>query len=142
MVVIGCLKVKSKLKNVKVEVDGIKFDSKMEAEYYQYLLDAQWINKADRIIIIKPKFQLQSGYAIGDRKIREISYIPDFGISYYGKMLEVHEVKGMATPDWKIKRKLFEYIHKIPLKVVVKYGCEWVDWDENEVRKRKNRRAK
>ena len=56
--------------------------------------------------------KLQEKYiAVDGRKIRSVSYEADF--SYYDKnhqsFLTVEDVKGMQTPVFRIKRKLFEY---------------------------------
>jgi len=102
-------KYKMKYKNQKIMIDGIKFDSKREAEYFLYLKQLQ----KDGLISdleLQPKFELQPHFKFNGKMVRAINYIADF--RYYdvkkGEYVVV-DVKGMKTDVYKLKKKLFEY---------------------------------
>ena len=103
----------NKYHNKKTEYDGILFDSRKECKYYQYLKDLESAGEISNLQLQK-KYVLQDKYRINGKAIREISYICDF---YYidseGKE-RVVDVKGVKTPEYKIKKKLFMF----------KYGIE------------------
>lgn len=92
---------------VKTESDGIIFDSKFEAEKWTEL------NMLARIGVIKNlqrqvKFVLQEGYVNNKgKKIRPILYFGDFFYEKDGKKYVV-DTKGVKTPVYKIKKKMFE----------------------------------
>ena len=100
---------KSKYNNRKTIVNGITFDSKLEAKRYHELL---LMRKAGAIsdLELQKRFILQEGYTNGDgRKIRPIHYICDF---YYfdcqSKKMVVEDVKGQKTQVYLLKKKMFE----------------------------------
>ena len=52
---------------------------------------------------------------------------------------KVIDIKGMATPLAKMKRKMFMYKYPyIELQRLVRYKGEWIDYFENEKRKRQS----
>lgn len=100
----------SKYGNKKTIVNGLEFDSKDEAKFYEFLLSLRFDN-----IELQPKFELQPTfkYQYDRLKIRSINYIADFRVGDI-----IFDVKGFQTSDFKIKAKLFKY--KYPeLKLVV-----------------------
>lgn len=112
----------SKYNNKKVIFNGIEFDSKVEAEFYEHLLTLH----KDEDIILQPKYILQEKL----QGIREIAYIADFKV---GNL--VFDVKGFSTSDFKLKAKLFKFkypdltlclVNKCPLKYQNTYG-KWID---------------
>ena len=94
----------------KTEVDGIKFDSKWEAERYNQLSAMQ---RAGQIKDLQRqvKFVLLDGYTNNKgEKIRPICYMADFQyIDNEGRKI-VEDTKSPATKTdvFKIKKKLFE----------------------------------
>jgi hypothetical protein len=97
----------NKYKNVKTEIDGIKFDSKKEAKRYVDL------REQERYGIIKnlelqPEFLLQGKFEKNGIKHRAIKYKADFSYVEDEKMI-VEDVKGFKTEIFKIKQKLFEF---------------------------------
>lgn len=102
---------KSKYKNEKIVVDGIKFDSKKEARYYCELV----LKKKARIIKyfqLQPRIVLQEGFRTEDgKKIREIVYKADFKVIYPDGKVEIVDTKGFRTKEYLIKKKmlLFRY---------------------------------
>lgn len=95
---------KSKHNAVKVVIDWIKFMSKLEASFYEFLRDEPRV----RILELQPRFLLQSKYQTKDgRKIRAIEYISDFRVDVEGD-LYIIDAKWQETTDFKLKRKIFE----------------------------------
>ena len=97
----------SKYKNTKVEIDGIKFDSKSEAKRYQVLkilVDQGEITKLQ----LQPRFLLQESFKKNGKTFRKIEYIADFMYEENGEKV-VEDVKGMQTDVFKLKMKMFEY---------------------------------
>lgn len=106
----------SKYKNKKVVINGIKFDSKKEANRY---LELKLMEDTDYIkdLELQKKFELIPKYEINGRKVRAMNYICDF---YYFDILNnryvVEDVKGMKTQLYKCKKKIFEYKYGIEIK--------------------------
>jgi len=125
----------NKLNNKKITYKGIIFDSKMELDYY-----IEVILKNDYTHELKPKFVLLPAFTNNQGKqIRAITYTADF-LVYIDDICYVVEVKGMATNEFKLKRKLFEYNYpNHNYLILVKYQGEFINWDDNEKRKRKNK---
>lgn len=99
-------------------VDGIKFDSKKEAEYYCQL---KLLKQAGEIrdIGLQQKYTLQPGFEKNGVKYQPITYIADFVITNNDGTTEVVDIKGVETQVFKIKKKLFEYMYPdLNLKVV------------------------
>lgn len=122
-------------------IDWIKFDSTLEANYYEYLkeLVSSWKLKS---FTLQPVFTLfEKSKLLG---LRAMTYVADFLIEYPDGRTEVIDTKGMATEASKIKRKLYMFIYKNdpPLKWICKYAGEWVDYFENKKRIRDNKKNK
>lgn len=91
--------------NKKVVIDGIKFDSKKEANYYTKL---KLMQNAGVIwdLEIQRKYILQKAFTFNGKTIREISYYADF--VYEDKNgIHVVDTKGYRTDVYKIKKKMF-----------------------------------
>lgn len=99
---------KSKLRNVRVKIDGYSFASKLEASVYG-LLKLNALAREIEIIQHQVKVFLSEA---------EIVYIPDFKCRYLrtGEVFFV-EAKGFETADWKIKKKLWSKYGSAPLHV-------------------------
>lgn len=85
----------------KIEVDGIKFDSKLEAYFYGLL------KQLDIPFTMKEKIVLQEKFKYGSESIREIYMLPDFKILGLGYPIYV-DTKGFQTNDNKIKVKMLK----------------------------------
>ena len=100
---------KSKYRNVKVTVDGIKFDSKIEAKRYGEL---KLLERAGKIedLTLQTKFKLIGQYApLLTEKGRHMAYIADF--TYWDVETEkrvIEDVKGMKTPIYLIKKAIMQ----------------------------------
>jgi len=98
-----------KYKNIKVTVDGIKFDSRKEARRYTELKMMERCGLIQNLELQKP-FELQPTFRKKGKTYRAIKYIADF--VYYDKQREqivIEDTKGFRTEVYKIKKKLFEY---------------------------------
>ena len=103
----------AKYNNRKVEIDGIRFDSKAEGNHYLYL-----------------KSRLQSGeimdlvchpkYIMDVNGVRICTYRPDFQYQESGRLV-VEDVKSKPTMtySYKLKKKLMKAIHGIDVIDVV-----------------------
>ena len=115
---------KSKYGNIKTEKNGIRFDSKKEADRYSELL---LLVRAGEIkdLRLQHEFTLVPAYTTQDgEKIRATRYLADF--SYKRKHVDgadtfwrlvVEDVKSTATRTeaYKIKQKLMRDVHGISI---------------------------
>lgn len=135
------------IRSKKTVIDGITFDSKTEAEYYEYLKSLERDKKIYRLRC-HPVFILQEAFEQDGKKYKAIKYIADF--AYWDdeeQMNVVVDVKGYAMEDAQLKRKLFAY--KYPWDKLVwvaksdKYSkTGWIDYDELQRLRRKARRER
>lgn len=121
----------NKYNNKKIIVNGIKFDSKKEAQRYQelktleraghitdlkrqakyVLIPAQYEPSDEVFVKGKEKGKPKKGRLIE----RECAYYADFVYCNNGEIV-VEDTKGMRTPEYIIKRKLMLYIHGIRIR--------------------------
>ena len=101
---------KQRVKATKKVIDGIKFDSILESEYYLELkrLKANGIVKK---FSLQPRYLLQEGYTKYGRKIQKIEYVADFLVEYTDGSEIIIDVKGRELPEFIIKRKLFDFLY-------------------------------
>ena len=134
----------NKYGNIKSLVDGIKFDSRTEADYYLYLKN-QKEKKLIKDFELQPKFLLQPKFKKNNKTYREINYVADFKVYKNDETIEIIDIKGFKTTEFKLKQKMFEYKYKdlelLCLTYVKKHGG-WICVDELEKIRRKNRREK
>ena len=103
---------KNKYNNVKVEINGHKFDSKAESRRYLILLSMQQDGLITKLQL-QPKFTLQAGFRDRNGKAqRAITYSADF--RYYNRDGNdvVEDVKSPATAKdktYRVKVKIFMY---------------------------------
>ena len=104
-----------KYKAKQTEVNGYKFASKHEARYYQELC---LLKDAGEVIEIElqPRFELIPDFYHNGKKVRGITYIADFKVSYKDRV-EIIDCKGFKTPVYKLKKKLFQW--KYPDKEII-----------------------
>lgn len=109
---------RSKYYSKKVIIDGIKFDSKREGEYYQKLkiLLKQGLIKD---LELQKEYLLQDKFVINGKTRRKITYRADFSyVSTEDDKLHVVDVKGFRTELYKLKKKLFEYKYNIEIEEI------------------------
>ncbi len=87
---------------IKVEIDWIKFDSKLESRFYVYLRD----NTDIEILELQPRFLLQDKFRYNGKSIRKIEYVADFKIRVNWKEYIV-DSKWMQDSVFKLKYKLW-----------------------------------
>ncbi len=95
----------NKYRAKKTKIDDIKFDSYMEAKRYRQLVLLEMAGEISDLVL-QPKFRLMDSYKYNDKAIRAIDYVADFMYKEDGKLV-VEDVKGMRTPAYIIKSKLF-----------------------------------
>jgi hypothetical protein len=98
-----------KYHNKKTTIQGITFDSKLEAKRY---IELKLLEKANEIedLQLQPSFELQPSFKKNGKTFRAITYKGDF--SYIDKKTGkkiVEDTKGFKTRDYILKNKLFEY---------------------------------
>ena len=133
----------TKYKSKKVEIDWIIFDSMVEWSFYTRCKE----RVASKEIVsfeIKPKFILQDWFRLPTgEKIEAIKYFADFSVTAQDDVTTVIDIKWDPTEVAKIKRKMFlSKFPEKPLKRLVKYQWQWVDYFDNENRKKTNRKLK
>lgn len=86
-------------------VDGIVFASLKEMRRY---CELKTLLKAGQITDLEYQvpFILQEGFVFEGKKIRPIKYVADFVYQESGKLV-VEDTKGVQTPIFKLKRKMF-----------------------------------
>lgn len=108
----------SKYNSRKTTVDGITFDSKKEARRYLVLKKMEQDGEIKNLRLQVPVELVPSFEIVVDgkkRKRRPITYVADF-VYYKGNEKVIEDVKGLRTPVYKIKKKLFEYKFKTTIK--------------------------
>ena len=89
-----------KVKNATpIVLNGIKFRSKLESYMYKKLEEAKIYNEYE-----KNRFELIPAFTFLGKKIRAITYLPDF----VGKNFII-ECKGFPNEAWPLREKLFKY---------------------------------
>lgn len=97
-----------KYHNKKVEIDGIVFDSKKEANYYCELKILKMAGKVKDFELQVP-FELQPKFKYEGKTIRAIKYVADFVVKYPDGLKVVVDTKGFRTKDYLLKRKMLLY---------------------------------
>lgn len=112
---------KNKYGAKKVTIDGITFDSKAEALYYQRLKLLQKsgeIKEFDRQVAFE---LIPKGISPGTGKtVRAVKYVVDFVVTYPDGSEEIIDVKGTETAVFKLKAKIFMHKFNKPL-IIAKY---------------------
>ena len=107
------MQTKRKYKNKRTTrvVNGkiVEFDSMLEAKRYDYLYLMARAKKI-RNLVLQKSFTVMEGFRVGAKKVRAITYTPDFIYERLEKekwILYVDDAKGMLTEPTKIRQKLF-----------------------------------
>ncbi len=100
---------RSKYHNQKTVIDGIKFDSKKEANRY---CELKILERCKNITCLKlqPEYVLQEQFKHNGKNIRQIKYIADFEYYNLTGQVVVEDVKAsktFTTEVYKLKKKLF-----------------------------------
>lgn len=113
-----------KYHNTKTVADGIKFDSKLEAERYTQL---KILERAGviRDLELQPSFELLPSFRKNGKTWRKTVYKADFRyILADGDKTIIEDVKGstaVITDVFRLKQKLFEYKYpELSIKIVTR----------------------
>jgi len=120
------------------------FSSDLEYKYYIYLLSQQEEGIV-KSIKIQPKFLLQEKYEKYGKKILPINYIADFQVEYTNGDIIIFDTKGMTTPDFVLKRKMFDYKYPDKILRVINYSKidgGWCDIEIIEKGRKKRKKEK
>lgn len=135
----------SKYLSYKTTVDGIVFDSKDEAKYYEALKIRKYRGEIQNFEL-QPKFTLINGFKKDGKTYRAITYTPDFTIYHNDGSVEYVDVKGMTTQQGELRIKLFNYFYKdLKLSIVsrsLKYGDSYGFIDYYELKKIRSKNRK
>lgn len=67
-------------------------------------------------------YKTQSTWPLNVKKEHICDHRVDFEVVKLDKSIEIWEAKGYATPEWRIKHKLFKVLYpKIPYHIIVEY---------------------
>ena len=113
-----------KYHNTKTVADGIKFDSKLEAERYAQL---KILERAGviRDLELQPEYELIPSFKKNGKTWRKTVYKADFRyILADGDRIIIEDVKGstaVITDVFRLKKKLFEYKYpELSIKIVTR----------------------
>ncbi len=136
----------SKYLSHKTVIDGITFDSKDEARYYEALKIRKYRGEIENFEL-QPKFVLRESFEKFGKKYRAFTYTPDFKVYHNDGSVEYVDVKGQTTQQGEIRIKLFnDFYRDLKLSIVarnLKYGDAYgfIDYYELQKIRRKNRRV-
>lgn len=107
----------SKYGNKKVEVSGILFDSKKEAQRWIELDAMQTVGQISNLRR-QVKYELIPNQRVNGKVVeRAVNYVADFVYEQNGETI-VEDTKGMKTRDYILKRKMMLWFHGIQIKEV------------------------
>ena len=110
-----------KYRNRKVTIDGIVFDSKLEAKRYTELKLLEKVGKIHDLQL-QVKYTLLPSQRLNNRVVeRPVTYVADFAYidSETGEKV-IEDTKGMKTKDYVLKRKMMLFFHGIRIREVTK----------------------
>lgn len=102
-------KSKSKYKNIACYEDGIRFDSKLEREYYNKL-KSQKDNGEISYFLLQVPFMLPG----------KIKYVCDFMVVHLNGSIQYIDTKGFDTPISKLKRKQVKSLYGVEIEIITK----------------------
>lgn len=138
---------RSKYKSKSIVVDGISFDSKEEARYYEYLKKLKAQDKIQNFEL-QPKLILIESFKYFGKTERSMTYTPDFLIYHVDGSTEYVDVKGYSTQQGEIRKKLFKYRYRNSKLTWVasnyKWGNEygWIEYGQLQKIRRNEKKRK
>ena len=109
---------RNKFGSVKTKYKGTIYHSKAEAEYSK-ILDGLLADKKIKSIQRQIRYKLPN--MEGQLKM---SYVADFVVVGLSGKEYIIDVKGVLTPENKVKLAYFTYYHKKPVEIVFTTGLE------------------
>ncbi|WP_330927511.1 DUF1064 domain-containing protein [Enterococcus sp. BWB1-3] len=112
----------NKYSNKKITVDGIKFDSKAEARYYEKLKAAgvSFMPLTGKYCAMQEDIILQDSFVLDGKKHQPIKYKADFVFHDGQNIVKVVDVKGYQDSLSKLKMKMFASRYGFPV-IFAKY---------------------
>lgn len=108
-----------KYRNDRVQVDGMWFDSKAEARHYATLKIARDAGLLDFERQVPYEFEVV--YSANGREVRKkMKYIADFVVAWKDGRVEVQDVKGFRTNEYRLKKKLMSACFGIEIREITK----------------------
>lgn len=120
----------SKFNAKKTIIDGIQFDSAIEGDYYAYLQRLKRLGQIKEFTM-QPAFVLLEGFEKHGKKHNPIKYKADFQVWYNDGTTKVIDVKGMKTPEFKLKEKLYAKQYDVELICIChsKIDGGWIEFE-------------
>ncbi|AVO23053.1 restriction endonuclease-like protein [Bacillus phage Anath] len=137
------LDVMTKFGAKKVVIDGIKFDSTVEGDYYCHLLRLKRMGEIKEFTL-QPAFVLLDGFEKHGKKHNPIRYKADFQVWYNDGTTKVIDVKGMKVPEFKLKEKLYAKQFDVEL-ICISYSKMdggWIEYDALQKARAKRKKEK
>ena len=143
----------SKYGNKKIVIDGITFDSQLEASFY---IDLKEMMKKNEILNFsrQVKIEICPAYKLDGKNITASNYVLDYTVEYFDERgdhnIAYIDIKGFGTDVSKLKKKLAQRLlgqRILWLEKNYQFGCKygWVDQDDLKVaikeNKKKNKRV-
>lgn len=101
---------------IKTVVDGIRFDSRLEARRYSELKRLEAAGEIE-CLVLQPKFEIVPAVVLGGRRVPARKYIADFGyVECATGEVVVEDVKGRRLPMYMLKRHLMRHVHDIEIR--------------------------
>lgn len=108
----------SKYRNTKIEVDGILFDSKAEARHYGFLKIARDAGHLTFERQVPYRFEVVYRAESGKAITKRMEYRADFVVTWNDGRVEVQDVKGVQTKEYKQKKKLMSALYGIEIREI------------------------
>lgn len=142
----------SKYKAKKIEVDGEKYDSMLEYQYYEEVIKPKIESGEIKSFERQVPFELQPGFVYQGQNIRPINYVADYVIHYTDPERNdlVVDVKGFGEVQVaKMKRKMMYYKYNdIDFRWMTRNlkrsidGTGWIEYDVLQKIKRDEKKEK
>lgn len=105
--------VPAKYRSERAELDGRNFASKAEARRYASLNQLQTIGEITNL-------RCQVPFALVVNGVKICDYVADFTYLDKAGAMVVEDVKGVATPAYKLKKKLMAALYGVDIKEVTR----------------------
>ncbi|MGH7239251.1 MAG: DUF1064 domain-containing protein [Candidatus Saccharimonadales bacterium] len=97
-----------KFNNIKTVYNGRQFDSKKEANHAA-ILDALRRHKEPKEKVVAVQYQYKIPLVVNGMKVAD--YYADFYVSFGDGRKEIHDVKGVKTAVYNLKKKMVKAIY-------------------------------
>ncbi len=135
---------RSKFNSKPVVIDGIKFDSGIEGQYYVGLKEKEKIGLV-KSFILQPVYELQPKFRKNGKGIQAIKLKADFQIILADGSELIVDVKGHPTEGAKIKRKMFDFKYPDRNLVWISYSKidgGWIEYEDLKKARKLRKKAK